>query len=133
MRHMPNDTIVVSVGDQQFVTEFGDPGLPIDGRGGNDTMIATVDAVNGVLTFVGDDSNMQGHSHGGNDLLTATVTGFGNYAVIDGDAQTMSDHAHGGNDVLHIDPSTSINTSLGLFGDAESTMTGDTKGGNDVI
>jgi hypothetical protein len=27
MRRMPNDTIVVSVGTQQFVTEFGDPGL----------------------------------------------------------------------------------------------------------
>lgn len=53
------------------MTEFGDPGLPIDGRGENDAMIATVDAVNGVLTFVGDGTNMQGHSHGGpnNDLF----------------------------------------------------------------
>lgn len=133
MRHMPNDTIIVSVGDQQFVSEFGDPGLPIDGRGGNDTMIATVDGGNAVLTFVGDDSAMQGHSHGGNDLLVATIAGFGDYAFVDGDAQSMSDHAHGGNDVLHVDASTSIYTSLGLFGDAESTMTGDTKGGNDVI
>jgi hypothetical protein len=126
MRHMPNDTIVVSVGDQKFVTEFGDPGLPIDGRGGNDTMIATVDAVNGVLTFVGDDATMQGRSHGGNDLLVASIQGFGDYAVIDGDAQTMSDHAHGGNDMIHVDASTTIYTSVSLFGDAESTMTGNT-------
>jgi serralysin len=27
MRRMPNDTIIVSVATQQFVTEFGDPGL----------------------------------------------------------------------------------------------------------
>lgn len=133
MRHMPNDTIIVSVGDQQFVTEFGDPGLPTDGRGGNDTMIATVDGGNGVLTFVGDDHAMQGDSRGGHDLLVATVSGYGDYAFIDGDAQTMSGHAHGGNDLLHVDASKSMFASLGLFGDAESTMSGDTKGGNDVV
>ena len=133
MRHMPNDTVVVNVGNQQFVTEFGDPGLPIDGHGGNDTMIATVDVVNGVLTFVGDDAAMQGHSHGGNDLLTADVQGFQDYVIIDGDAQTMADHAHGGNDVLHVDASRSIYATLSLFGDAESTMADNSKGGNDVI
>jgi serralysin len=93
MRHMPNDTIIVSVGNQQFVAEFGDPGLPIDARGGNDKMIATVDGANAVLTLVGDDQTMQGHSHGGNDFLVATVTGFGDYVSVDGDAQSMSDQA----------------------------------------
>lgn len=133
MRHMTNDTIIVSVGDQQFVTEFGDPGLPIDGRGGNDAMIASVDAVNGVLTFVGDDATMQGRSHGGNDHLVATIQGFGDYAYLDGDAQTMSDHARGGNDTIYADASTTIYSSLVLSGDAENTMSGEARGGNDDI
>ena len=133
MRRMPNDTIIVSVGDQQFVTEFADPGLPNDGRGGNDNMIATVDGGNAVLLFVGDDQTLQGHSHGGNDHLAATVTGFGDYVFMDGDAQTMSGDAHGGNDVLHVDASTSIYTTLGIFGDAETAMSADTRGGNDVV
>jgi len=55
-------------------------------------MIATVDAVNRVLTFVGDDATMQGHSHGGNDSLSASVEGFGDYVFTDGDAQSMTDH-----------------------------------------
>lgn len=133
MRHMPNDTIIVSVGDLQLVSEFGDPGLPIDGRGGNDIMIATVDAGTASLLFVGDEGTLQGRMHGGNDLLVATIQGFGVYAYLDGDAQTMSDHAHGGNDVLHVDASNSIYTSIYLAGDSETAMTGDTKGGNDLI
>lgn len=95
MRRMPNDTIIVSVGNQQFVTEFGDPGLPNGGRGGSDKMIATVDGGNAVLIFVGDDQTLQGHSHGGGDHLAATVTGFGDYVFLDGDAQAMSGDAHG--------------------------------------
>jgi serralysin len=114
MRRMPNDTITVSVGTQQFVTEFGDPGLPNDGRGGSDKMIATVDGSNAVLTFVGDDQSLQGHSHGGNDHLAATVTGFGDYAFLDGDAQAMSGDAHGGNDVLHVDASTRLSAFLAM-------------------
>jgi serralysin len=133
MRRMPNDTIIVSVGNQQFVTEFGDPGLPNGGRGGSDRMIATVDGGNAVLIFVGDDQTLQGHSHGGGDHLAATVTGFGDYVFLDGDAQAMSGDAHGGNDVLHVDASTSIYASLGIFGDAESAMSADTSGGNDVV
>src|SRR3954454_7088330 len=115
MRRMPNDTIIVSVGSQQFVTEFGDPGLPNDGRGGSDKMIATVDGGNAVLIFVGDDQTLQEYSHGGNDHLAATVTGFGDYVFVDGDAQAMSGHARGGNDVLHVDASTSIYATLGVF------------------
>src|SRR6478609_2914119 len=133
MRRMPNDTIIVSVGNQQFVTEFGDPGLPNGGRGGSDKMIATVDGSNAVLTFVGDDQSLQGHSHGGNDHLAATVTGFGDYVFVDGDAQAMSGDARGGNDVLHVDASTSIYATLGVFGDAETAMSADTSGGNDVV
>ncbi|MDE5465443.1 calcium-binding protein [Bradyrhizobium sp. CSS354] len=133
MRRMPDDTIIVSVGNQQFVTEFGDPGLPNDGRGGSDKMIATVDGSNAVLTFVGDDQTLQGHSHGGNDHLAATVTGFGDYAILDGDAQAMSGDAHGGNDVLHVDASSSIYATLGISGDAESAMSADARGGNDVV
>ena len=51
MRRMSNDTIIVSVGSQQFVTEFGDPGLPNDGRGGSDKMIATVDGSKVTVRF----------------------------------------------------------------------------------
>lgn len=133
MRRMPNDTIIVSVGTQQFVTELGDPGLPNNGRGGSDKMIATVDGSNAVLTFVGDDQSLQGHSHGGNDHLAATVTGFGDYVFVDGDAQAMSGHARGGNDVFYVDASTSIYATLGVFGDAETAMSADTSGGNDLV
>ncbi|WP_347338735.1 calcium-binding protein [Bradyrhizobium nanningense] len=133
MRHMPNDTIFVSVGSQELVLVFGDPGLPVDGRGGNDSMIATVDGGPSTLLLVGDDEDLQGRSHGGNDHFVADVVGFGVYVTVDGDARTMSGHAHGGNDVLNVDATDSIYTSTSLFGDAEMAMTGETRGGNDVI
>ncbi|WP_298243214.1 hypothetical protein [uncultured Bradyrhizobium sp.] len=133
MRHMPNDTIIVSVGSEELVIAFGDPGLPVDGRGGNDVMIATVDGGPSSLLFVGDESTLNGRSHGGNDLLVATVEGRLPYVSLDGDAQIMSDQAHGGNDVLHVEASNATFANVYLSGDAELAMTGNAKGGNDLI
>lgn len=133
MRHMPNDTIIVSVGSEQLVIAIGDPGLPVDGHGGNDIMIATVDDGPSSLLLVGDESTLNGRSHGGNDLLVASVQGRLPYVSLDGDAQIMSDQAHGGNDVLHVEASKAIFANLYLSGDAELAMTGDAKGGNDLI
>jgi Ca2+-binding RTX toxin-like protein len=133
MRRMPNDTIIVSVGSQELVTEFGDPGLQIDDHGGNDIMIATVDGGPSSLLFVGDESILEGRSHGGNDLLVATVQGLLTYTYLDGDAQIMSEQARGGNDVLHVDASRAIYANVYLSGEAEIAMTGEAKGGNDLI
>ncbi|MBH5400024.1 hypothetical protein HZZ13_19845 [Bradyrhizobium sp. CNPSo 4010] len=130
---MPNDTIIVSVGSQELVIAFGDPGLQADARGGNDIMIATVDGGPSSLLFVGDESVLEGRSHGGNDLLVATVQGLLTYTYFDGDAQIMSGQAHGGNDVLHVDASRAIYANVYLSGEAEIAMTGDAKGGNDLI
>ncbi|MBB4423404.1 Ca2+-binding RTX toxin-like protein [Bradyrhizobium sp. CIR48] len=133
MRRMPNDTIIVSVGSQELVIAFGDPGLPVDGHGGNDIMIATVDDGPSSLLFVGDESILEGQSHGGNDLLVATIQGRLPYTTFDGDAQIMSGQARGGNDLLHVEASNAIYASVYLSGDAEIAMTGDAKGGNDLI
>ncbi|MFB6415423.1 MULTISPECIES: hypothetical protein [Bradyrhizobium] len=133
MRRMPNDTIIVSVGDLQVVTASGDPGLPTDAHGGNDVMIATVRAGHGVLTLLGDDADLQGRSRGGNDLLVADVEGEGTYTYIDGDAQTMSGHSRGGNDTIYVDASHTRYSSLSVLGDAGNTMSGDARGGNDDI
>ncbi|BBO03808.1 MULTISPECIES: calcium-binding protein [Bradyrhizobium] len=133
MRRMPNDTIIVSVGSQELVIAFGDPGLPVDGHGGNDIMIATVDDGPSSLLFVGDEAILNGRSHGGNDLLVATVEGRLPYVSFDGDAQIMSDQAHGGNDMLHVEASNATYANVYLSGDAEIAMTGDAKGGNDLI
>ncbi|MCK1737526.1 hypothetical protein IVA79_26980 [Bradyrhizobium sp. 138] len=133
MRRMPNDTIIVSVGSQELVIAFGDPGLPVDGHGGNDIMIATVDDGPSSLLFVGDEALLEGRSHGGNDLLVATVQGRLPYTYFDGDAQIMSDQARGGNDVLHVEASGAIYANVYLSGDAEIAMTGEAKGGHDLI
>jgi Ca2+-binding RTX toxin-like protein len=134
MRHMPNDTITVTLTDAgQFTTVFGDPGFPIDARGGNDTLTATISSVNSFVTLVGDDTTMLGHSHGGNDSLVANVEGFENGAVLIGDAQSMFDNAIGGNDTLHADATNSIYSEIDLYGDAGGNMSGDTKGGNDSL
>ncbi|MGX1165785.1 serralysin [Bradyrhizobium sp. USDA 372] len=133
MRRMPNDTMIVSVGSQELVTEFGDPGLQIDGHGGNDIMIATVDDGPSSLLFVGDEAMLEGRSHGGNDLLVATVQGRLTYSYLDGDAQIMSGQAHGGNDVLHVEAARATFANVYLSGDAEIAMTGEAKGGNDLI
>ncbi|MBR1170263.1 calcium-binding protein [Bradyrhizobium liaoningense] len=133
MRRMPNDTIIVSVGSQELVTEFGDPGLQIDGHGGNDIMIATVDDGPSSLLFVGDEAMLEGRSHGGNDLLVATVQGRLTYTYLDGDAQIMSGQAHGGNDVLHVEAARATFANVYLSGDAEIAMAGEAKGGNDLI
>ncbi|PDT86136.1 hypothetical protein CO669_30060 [Bradyrhizobium sp. Y36] len=130
---MPNDTIIVSVGSEELVIAFGDAGLPVDGRGGNDIMVATVDGGPSSLLFVGDESTLNGRSHGGNDLLVATVEGRLPYVFFDGDAQIMSDQARGGNDVLHVDASNATYANVYLSGDAELAMTGSAKGGNDLI
>nr|WP_167771715.1 hypothetical protein [Bradyrhizobium frederickii] len=133
MRRMPNDTIIVSVGSEELVIEFGDSGLPVDGRGGNDTMIATIGDGPSSLLFVGDESTLEGRSHGGNDLLVATVQGRLTYTSLDGDAQIMSDQARGGNDVLHVEASRAVYASVYLSGDADIAMTGDAEGGNDLV
>lgn len=133
MRHMPNDTIIVSVGSEELVIAFGDPGLPVDGRGGNDVMIATVDGGPSSLLFVGDEETLAGRSHGGNDLLVATVEGRLLYTDLYGDALILSDQAHGGNDLLHVEASNATFANVYLSGDAGLVMTGDARGGNDLI
>ncbi|MBB4263011.1 MULTISPECIES: hypothetical protein [unclassified Bradyrhizobium] len=133
MRRMPNDTIIVSVGSRELVIALGDPGLPVDGHGGNDIMIATVDDGPSSLLLVGDESILEGQSHGGNDLLVATIQGRLPYTTFDGDAQIMSGQARGGNDLLHVEASNAIYASVYLSGDAEIAMTADAKGGNDLI
>ncbi|UWU91031.1 calcium-binding protein [Bradyrhizobium sp. CB1015] len=110
-----------------------DAGLPVDGRGGNDTMIATVDEGPSSLLFVGDEETLAGRSHGGNDLLVATLEGRLLYTDLDGDALIMSDQAHGGNDVLHVEASNATFANVYLSGDAGMVMTGDARGGNDLI
>ncbi|WP_246510172.1 hypothetical protein [Bradyrhizobium glycinis] len=96
-------------------------------------MVATVDGGPSSLLFVGDEATLQGRSHGGNDLLVATVQGLLTYTYLDGDAQIMSDQAHGGNDVLHVDTSRAIYANVYLSGEAEIAMTGEARGGNDLI
>lgn len=133
MRRMPNDTIITHVGSGELVIIFGDPGLPVDGHGGNDTMIATVDGGPTTLLLVGDDESLLGRSRGGNDHFVADVAAFGAYVTVDGDARTMSGDAHGGNDVMNVDATGSIYTTTSLFGDAEMAMTEASRGGNDFI
>lgn len=133
MRRMPSDTIIVSVGSQELVIEFGDPGLQADGHGGNDIMIATVEGGPSSLLFIGDEAMLEGRSHGGNDLLVATLQGRLDYTHLDGDAQIMSGQAHGGNDLLHVGASRATFASVYLSGDAEIAMAGESNGGNDLL
>lgn len=133
IRHLPNDTITVSVSDFEFTTVFGDPGFPVDAKGGNDTMTATVAGGHAFATLVGDDATLNGHSHGGNDGLAVNLDGFESGAVLVGDAQSMLDHARGGNDTLHAEATNSIFSGLELYGDAQSDMSGHTRGGNDSL
>ena len=132
-RHLPNDTITVALSDEAFTTVFGDPGFPIDARGGNDTLTATIVGGHSFVTMVGEDATMEGHSHGGNDSLVANMEGFESGVVLIGDAQSMFDHATGGNDTLHAEATNSIFSGIELYGDAGSDMSGHTEGGNDSL
>jgi hypothetical protein len=128
MRHLPNDTITVTVSDMESTTAFGDPGFTLDARAGNDTLTATILGGNSFVTLVGEDATLNGHSHGGNDSLAVNLDGFNSGAVLVGDAQSMSDHARGGNDTLHAEAKNSIFSGLELYGDAQNDMSGDARG-----
>ena len=132
MRHLPDDTITLTIGDQQFETLFGDPDFPTNARGGNDTITVSI-GVQTFLDLVGDGATLDGHSHGGNDTLAVSLAGFEDTVIVDGDAQSMSDHARGGNDTLHASSKNSVFTGFSLYGDTEGVMSDHAKGGNDNI
>jgi Ca2+-binding RTX toxin-like protein len=137
MQHLPNDTFDVLL-DQfgQIKTVYGDPGFPAakDVWGGNDTVTATVAALNAKLTIFGDDHTMLlGHSQGGNDTLIADIGGGWNTALVVGDTQAMIDDTKGGNDTIVADAGRTVYTTISAFGDAAGDMSGNAQGGNDDI
>lgn len=132
MRTMPNDTLILTFPDfSQTATIVGDPNLPIDGWGGNDTVTATILNADVFVTLIGEDTIMQGDSHGGNDTLTADAYDFSGATVM-GDAQTMLGNATGGNDTLSAEAG-GFRSNISIYGDAGGDMSGSTQGGNDTL
>ena len=132
MRRLPDDTITLTIGDQQFETLFGDPDFPTNAHGGNDTITVSI-GLQTFLNLVGDGATLDGHSHGGNDALAVTLAGFEDTVIVDGDAQSMSDHAKGGNDTLYASSKNSVFSGFSLYGETEGVMSDHTKGGSDTI
>ncbi|MCS3760559.1 calcium-binding protein [Bradyrhizobium centrosematis] len=135
MQHLPNDSYDVTL-DQfgQIATVYGDPGFPAstDVVGGNDTVTATVAALNAKITIFGDDHTMLlGHSQGGNDTLIADIDGGWDTAVVVGDSQSMIDDAKGGNDTIVADAGGTVYTTVSAFGDVAGDMSGNAQGGHD--
>jgi hypothetical protein len=99
------------------------------GRGGNDhiTSLGGFDEVNFLLDIVfGDAFEINGTGRGGNDHI---VGGEGGASLI-GDAWLMSDDARGGNDQIEGGAGGFGND---LVGDAGSDMSGNARGGKDVL
>ena len=71
MRHMPDDTITVTLSEDATTTVFGDPAMPIGAWGGNDSLTATILGSFSVANLIGEDAVLQRNSHGGNDTLVA--------------------------------------------------------------
>ncbi|MBR0741511.1 hypothetical protein JQ581_31720 [Bradyrhizobium liaoningense] len=132
MRHLPNDTITLTIPEISFETLFGDPDFPANAHGGNDTLTINVEGMT-FANLVGDAASLLDRSQGGNDTLTVNIEGSLNTVIVDGDAQSMSGHAKGGNDTVTGDSTNSLRNGFSLYGDAEGAMSDHAQGGNDTV
>ena len=128
------------------ITNFGsvanlvgeDETMHRNSRGGDDTLAVTIAAPTSVAFVWGDASvAMYDCSRGGNDTITLNDGGGYASSVLVGDAEAMFDHAHGGNDTIKV-TATLVSASFAvanpvLDGDASSSMSGHTKGGDDTL